>query len=349
MKRYFCTYFDAHFLPRGLALIHSLARHCTDFKLWVLCMDDITYETLTQLALPKVVTIRLADFELGDDALVATKQDRSALEYCFTCTPSLPLYIFRHWSEPELITYLDADLFLYANPEPAFAEMGNHSIAIVGHRRPVHQRHGEAERGFYNVGWLFFRRDANGLACLQWWRERCLEWCYDKIEDGKHGDQKYLDNWPSRFAGVIVLEHKGVNTAPWNMSNYRFSISQDGGVFVDEQPLIAFHFSGLNQIRPWLYDLYQHQKFFFGDTILRYKVYGAYIRLFRALAQQLTVDFNLPLPCDDLHRQMPESGGYLSAQTIQVQLMRAQWRRLRAAARKFQAGHFMFYLCGQAI
>jgi len=90
--RYFCTYFDRNYLPRGLALYRSLQCHCPAFQLWVLCMDAACYETLSALALPDVHLIAREDFEAGDEGLLAAKQTRSLIEYYFTCTPSLPLW-----------------------------------------------------------------------------------------------------------------------------------------------------------------------------------------------------------------------------------------------------------------
>ena len=165
--------------------------------------------------------IALEQFEAGDSDLLKAKAERSLVEYFWTCTPSLPLFIFDHYPEVQLITYLDADLCFYADPQPIFDEMEDNSILIIDHRYPPEHAHLAAISGIYNVGLLAFRRDDRGLACLHWWRDRCLEWCFTRSEDGKFGDQKYLDDWPQRFSGVAVLQHKGAGLAPWNAAQYK--------------------------------------------------------------------------------------------------------------------------------
>ncbi len=249
---HFCTYFDHRYLPRGLALYWSLTQHCPSFLLWVLCMDRVCYNTLSQMKLPNVRLIALEEFETGDKELLVAKENRTLIEYYFTCTPSLPLFIFSAGPEVGRVTYLDADLFFFGNPETIFEEIEDYSLAIIGHRFPPHLKHHE-EYGIYNVGWLSFKHDEHAFACLHWWREQCIEWCYDRAEDGRFADQKYLDTWPERVPGVVVLRHKGANLAPWNVSNYKIHV--DGGrIWVDEQPLIFFHFHGLRQLNTWLYD-----------------------------------------------------------------------------------------------
>jgi hypothetical protein len=285
MTRYFCTYFDRNYLSRGLALYRSLQRYCPHFELWVLCMDRICFEALTTLALPGIHAIALHDFEKGDNDLLAAKQNRTLIEYYFTCSPSLPLFILNNNPQVDLITYLDADLFFFAEPKPIYDELADRSIGIIGHRFPRFLSDNEVY-GIYNVGWVSFRRDAQGLACLSWWRERCLEWCYDRCEDGRFADQKYLDVWPIRFQKVAVLQHKGANLAPWNLANY--TISTDGDrVLVDEQSLIFFHFHGLKQIARWAYDpgldAYQAK----ATTVIRRSVYMPYIRTLAETARYL--------------------------------------------------------------
>lgn len=276
---YFCTYFDQNYLVRAMCLYYSIERHCPDFRLYALCMDDESYQRLEESALPRVVAIRLANLEHEDPELKQTKNSRSRVEYFFTCSPCLPLYLLEHRPEIDWITYLDSDLYFFADPRPVYHELEGYSIGITEQRlMPGLRKY--AKFGIYNVGWNSFRRDENGLACLRWWRQRCIEWCYEREEDGKYTDQRYLNDWPVRFRGVRVIQHKGANVAPWNVGNYLISFHGDR-FWVDDEPLLFYHFHGLRRIRPWLYDAGYGRYFGLTGTRLgrlhRHEVYGAYI------------------------------------------------------------------------
>jgi hypothetical protein len=278
MDRY-CTYFDRHYLARGLALYRSLRAHSRPFVLHVLCLDAVAYEALRRLGRPDLCPIALEEFEEGDGPLLAAKKNRTFVEYYFTCSPSLPLYLFRRHPDAELVTYLDADLFFYSDPAPIFHEMGDRSVLMIGHRFPPRLRHME-RYGLYNVGFLAFRNNAEGQACLRWWRERCLEWCYSLLEDGRFADQKYLDEWPARFPGTAVLQHPGAGLAPWNVTEYELGFRR-GQVFVDGRELIFFHFHRLKVVNRWLYDpgLETYQAGL--HPVLRKKIYAPYLRTLR--------------------------------------------------------------------
>jgi|GraSoiStandDraft_46_1057282.scaffolds.fasta_scaffold26171_2 hypothetical protein len=241
-RREFCTLFDSNYLFKALALYESLERRCggAGFHLTAFCFDEAAQELLGRLALPHLSTVALRELETYDDELAATKADRTPLEYCCTATPALPLYMLDKRPELDEITYLDADLYFFGNPQSIFEELGGDSILMIEHRFPPHLRH-HAVNGRFNVQFLTFRRDAAGLACLHWWHDRCIEWCYFRLEETRFADQKYLDQWPDLFEGVHILRHKGGGLAPWNVSGY--DIREEGGkVFVDEDPLVFFHF-----------------------------------------------------------------------------------------------------------
>ncbi|MGI8707383.1 MAG: glycosyl transferase [Actinomycetota bacterium] len=239
----FCTLFDSNYLTRAVTMYRSLEEHCPAFHLTCVCFDDRAKELLDLLRLPQLSSVGLWELEASDPSLLSIKSDRTAVEYCWTSTPALPLFLFKRYANLSRVTYLDADLFFFSDPQPLFEEMGDNSVLITPHRFAPEYRH-RMVNGIYNVQFVSFRRDGRGLTCLRWWHDRCIEWCYARPEQGKLGDQKYLDDWPERFEGVHVLEHKGGGLAPWNASSYNVR-AVDGRVFVDEDPLVFHHFHGL--------------------------------------------------------------------------------------------------------
>jgi hypothetical protein len=139
-------------------------------------------------------------------------------------------------------------VYFFSSPAPLFSELGDDSTQIVPHRYAPKHRHFEDTSGIYNVEWVTFRREQHGLEALDWWHARCLEWCYNRLEDGKFGDQKYLDDWPQRFRGVNVLRHIGGGVAPWNVANYTLS-ERDGLPCVDDTPIVFYHCHSLRLFR----------------------------------------------------------------------------------------------------
>jgi hypothetical protein len=283
MHREFCTLFDSNYLFKAVAMYRSLIRHCPSFQLTAFCFDELAKEALDQLGLPNLQTVSLVELEAHDPELVATKGDRTPVEYCWTATPALPLYMFNRRPDLREVTYLDADLLFFGDPEVLFEEMGDASILITPHRfSPEYED--DAINGIYNVQFLTFRRDGRGMRCLRWWHDCCIEWCYYRLEDGKLGDQKYLDDWPDRFEGVHVLRHKGGGLAPWNITQYEIR-GVDGRVLVDEDPLIFFHYHRVKLLKRGGYD-WQPPGYFISATNRRL-VYDPYLAALDAAVREV--------------------------------------------------------------
>jgi hypothetical protein len=244
----FCTLFDANYLPRGIALYRSVAEVCEQFQLRVFCMDVQTKEVLDELKLPGMIVVGLDELEAADPDLKAVKPTRTQLEYCWTATPAVCLYSLEREPGLSRITYLDADLMFFADPGRLLEEAGNCDVLITPHRHAPQFRHWEETSGTFNVQFVSFRRSRAGLETLRWWRDRCLEWCYNRFEDGRMGDQKYLDEWPSRFSGVHIVTNPGAGLAPWNVGGHGLT-SSDGVCLVDGLPLVFYHYHSLMTYR----------------------------------------------------------------------------------------------------
>ncbi|OGY79828.1 MAG: hypothetical protein A3B74_04200 [Candidatus Kerfeldbacteria bacterium RIFCSPHIGHO2_02_FULL_42_14] len=241
-------------------------------------MDDETYSLLTTLQLDKVTLIRLKDFE--DEELLKIKPTRTAVEYFWTITPSLPLYVLKINPEIQDIAYLDADTFFYSTPQPIYDEFVNYDALIVKHNYSPQFAQKEKESGTYNVELLIFRNNENAQRILHWWRDRCIEWCFFRYEDGKLGDQLYLNDWTERFTRVRVLKHIGGGVAPWNVDKYDLR-KVHGKLMVDDMPLIFYHFHAFR----WYHESHFHgiqtyepaENYWFSWTVKRY-IYRPYLK-----------------------------------------------------------------------
>ncbi len=282
---HYCTYFDRGFLAQGLALWRSLARRDGAAVLWVLALDDFTADVLREFAEPRLRVVPLAELEAGDPALAAAKANRTRVEYYFTLSPCWPRWLLAVHPDLARVTYVDADMFFFADPEPIFAAMdaARASVLITAHRFPPWLRHYE-QHGRFNVGLLSFRNDAAGRACLDDWRAQCLAWCHDRLEDGKYADQKYLDAWPEKLGpALLVLDRPGVNLAPWNWAGHDFA----SHTWVDEPELVLFHFARFRPLAgTWWWQSGQLE---YGvmPWRLRQAIYGPYARALLAARGEL--------------------------------------------------------------
>lgn len=239
----FCTLFNTTYLSRGLAMYHSLEEKCGDFHLYIITFDDSCYDTLNRLRLPHATVISLEQFE--NERLLSVKPGRTPGEYCWTCASSSIKYCLETY-RLDHCTYVDADLLFFSNPAVLIEEMGEKSVLITEHRYTA--RYDQSDRsGIYCVQFMTFKNTEEGREVLNWWVDKCIEWCFDQFEDGKFGDQKYLDDWHNRFKTVHVLKHLGGGVAPWNVQQYTFEKEDRGitGIETDTGKrfdLVFFHY-----------------------------------------------------------------------------------------------------------
>jgi hypothetical protein len=275
---HFCTLFDIGFLPQGMSLHASLQRHAMPFTLWVLCMDEAVEKALGKMNLPNVRCIPLCTIETPE--LLAVKEGRTRVEYCWTLTPFLPMAVMELDPSVQRATYVDADCWFVNDPRLILEEMDNagKDVLITPHDYMPGQDE-SIPSGIFCVQFMPFRRTVAGMGVLAWWQARCLEWCFNRIEDGRLGDQKYLDLWPGLFPHVVhVLKNTKLTMAPWNVERYE-SVP-------DLRPnSCMYHFQNLRIFDKGLVCLSLNFNYYLPQNVLKF----FYVAYFKDLAQSMHI------------------------------------------------------------
>lgn len=181
-----------------------------------MAFDRECFDKLMSYKLEHMTIELLDDFETEE--LLSVKPSRSRGEYCWTCGPSV-IYHFLTKYSLDSITYVDSDLFFLSDPHDVLPEYVESSIAIT--EQGLNDKNAKIY-GKYCVQYMYFKNDPEGIDALRWWRDSCIEWCYQKIEENRYGDQKYLDQFPLRWKNVHIIKNLGLGIAPWNMHKYDF-------------------------------------------------------------------------------------------------------------------------------
>ena len=163
-------------------------------------------------------------------------------EYFWTIKAYCIEYLFNSLNL-ETVSYVDADTYFYSDPRPFFDELDKDSVLIIPHNfSPKYIK--DINNGIYNAGYITFKNTQAGVEILKWWKDKCTEWCYRKKENGKFGDQMYVNTIAKR-KHVKILKHKGA-LANWNVQQYTFTKKNDNiiGLTTSGQTfeVVFFHF-----------------------------------------------------------------------------------------------------------
>ena len=254
----FCMVVSRTRLIQAIACFLSLYKTMDNFKVYILCADEESYEFLKEINLDKIVLVTISELNRKD--LLEIKATRKFNQYCWTLKPSFIKYIFTLDDSIKRVTYIDSDLFFYQNPNVIFENQPDASVLLSSGEifLPMYSKEFNHTMqnltGNFNSGFISFKKDINGLECVNWWDKMCVESCTSNPEDNKFGDQKYLDDMPFLFNNVYEITTPGINIGHWNYLKYKFTVSNDN-IVVNNNKLIFYHFSGFRIISK--YDIRQ--------------------------------------------------------------------------------------------
>lgn len=310
----FCTLFDSNYLDKGLALYYSMIEHIHQFRLYIFAFDSCCYKVLKDMHLKNVRVIYLD--EIMTKELQDIREERTKAEFCWTCTPIIIEYVLLKYNE-SICTYLDADLYFFSSPENAIQEIVKTgcSVGIVEHGFERNYEYGLNifNYGKYCVQFNTFVKNDAGLQILKEWKNDCLKWCFNRVEDGKLGDQRYLDIWEQKYSNVYVSKKRGLGLAPWNLHTYSEIRERDGKIIAKYMneffPVVFFHFQGMKYLSEkkvflnlWNASAYQMQK---RRNMFFKKYFNEVMRVRKLLEQNYHITFghmvveNSPLKEDE--------------------------------------------------
>ncbi|QIZ06092.1 hypothetical protein HFZ78_04500 [Priestia megaterium] len=258
MKHYYCSTYSKDYAYKGLLLYNSIEQHDKDFHFFMICLHEEAKTLFEKMNLTHATIISLEEIEKEDKELLSVKSSRNDKEYIWTAKASVCLYLFNQFEEIDHIVWLDGDTFFFSNPEPIFTEWGEYSVTLTAEKwLKEHSMLGETN-GIYNTGFMGFKRDEYSMVCLHWFREKLIEWCFDRWEKGRWSDQVYANDWPERFQNIGIIENVGVNLTPY-IINYRLKespvIKTDKDIFINNDKIIFFHFYGFKYYDGNVFDI----------------------------------------------------------------------------------------------
>lgn len=309
----FCTLFDSYYLDKGIALYKSLERVSDNFTLYIFCFDDQSYKILNKLEFRHAVILHHSCFETPE--LLEKKKERSKAEYCWTCTSVIIEYVLDNY-DVESCTYIDSDLYFYADPKILFEEIekADADVTIVEHRfkNNAYGRKLEERNGKYCVEFNYFCQTPNSRRVLKWWKDQCYEWCYDIPEPDRMGDQKYLNKFRELFDGIHELQYLGGGVAPWNLEQYKL-VSKNGYNIIMQDckgkqfKLVFYHFQNIRYM-PMRKVNIKSQTY---NKKLKYTIYIPYLKEIEQIRKELIEIYGLDFSPQKLVRSSNPIVGFL--------------------------------------
>lgn len=279
MKTCCFTSITFSYLNRARVLGATLKRHHPNWDLWLVISD----------VAPSGFHFDIEQ-EMWDRVIWATELD----------IPDIRSWIFKH-DVVELCTavkgpflkqlcslgydqifYLDPDIAVLNSLNQMQCMLENASILLTPHQLAFDNEEfsildnelSSLVHGVYNLGFIAIRNDCAGIACVEWWSERCRRFCYDDKARGLFVDQKWCDLIPAFFDKVLIVRDPGYNVASWNLNRRSISVGDHGTFFVNREfPLRFYHFTKLGPIGDTMTRRYA------GSNIEVYELWAWYKRL----------------------------------------------------------------------
>jgi hypothetical protein len=242
---HFFTYFSKEYLVQGTAALASFISYHPNSSGFAVSLDSTSTKYLQNFKFAdslKIIELSdLTDLYAKFSELLVT---RTFAEAILSIKPFLAEDLIAKIPEGHYLLYFDADLFFFRSLISELDLSGSAHLYISLHLFPPRMQQSVAY-GKYNAGFFIVRNVDEGRAMIKDWREKCDQWCFFRLEDGKFADQKYLDGYYPGV-GVVQIDSPGINNGQYFFQVHRNIVYKrsSGSTWIEHKFLTCFHFHG---------------------------------------------------------------------------------------------------------
>lgn len=259
-KKAFVTVVTRNYLAYAKAVMAQCQRHEPDAQRFVVVADRLPKDANLNF---ENATIVYAD-QLGIANWHRYSFQYTPFELSCALKPHAISYVTGQHACSKVI-YLDGDMGLYGAMTTVWNALDNDSIVLTPHLLGPLPSDGMRPHestffysGAYNAGFFAVSNSSTAQAFIEWWKSMLDKNCFVDLAAGQFVDQKWLGMVPGMFDGVRILRNYGINAGHWTLSQAKFEHRSTAGVsesdlFIKDDPLVLFHFSGMTPHKPTEY------------------------------------------------------------------------------------------------
>jgi lipopolysaccharide biosynthesis glycosyltransferase len=260
------TSVTSNYIPKAKVLAESVKKFHPDFCFHLILSDHVPkqFSEEDNNYFDSIITVE--DLPIPNLKSWIFKHD--IVELC-TAVKAISFQEIARRYECEKIIYLDPDTVVFSKLDELVSCLDEFSIVLTPHfclpqtteESISHYEISALKHGVYNLGFLAVRLSDEGINFINWWNDRLLNFCYDEIARGLFTDQKWIDFVPVFFTNVCILKKSNYNVAIWNLTQRKISGSVSQEIFVDDLPLVFYHFTGFdNKVDIAMFEKYNLSK-----------------------------------------------------------------------------------------
>lgn len=241
------------YLPRALVLAESLKFY--DGRQ----LNIVIFDKRQAISIPDGLANIIWAEELGVPKFLELAFMYDIIEFSTSLKPFIALKLLK---SHDAVIFLDPDTCLFSSLSPVEQDLEVHPIVLTPHHcSPQPSTPEESDLpmmrfGSFNLGFFAVTNERSAIHFLEWWNNRCINFCFMESQFGLSTDQKWISIAPCLFRELYVSFNMGYNMSAWNTFEREVVRNQAGVYLVKSKVsdeifnLVFFHFSNFRSDDP---------------------------------------------------------------------------------------------------